>query len=394
MTAVLVVLVVIVALLLVLAGSAIRILREYERGVVFRLGRLIEPKGPGLIVLIPIVDRMVRVDLRTITLDVPTQEVITRDNVPVSVNAVVYFRVVDPNRSVTEVENFQHATSQIAQTTLRSRARQGRSRRRCWPSASGSTTTCRRSSTSRPSRGGSRSPPWRSRTSRCPDAMQRAMARQAEAERERRAKIINAEGEAQAAERLAEAADVIGRNPATMQLRYLQSLREIGNAQNATIVFPMPMDVIRPFLETTEQRLRATPRRRPVVARGSVTRTRARRAAVAISASRSTSARKKSRRVTIPAHPAVVDDRHDQHAVVDEDLGEPDVGEVGAARRCARGSCGADRLERQAWRFSIAASIDFGTNAGVPERADVPGEQCGDELALAEDAGVALVGRR
>jgi regulator of protease activity HflC (stomatin/prohibitin superfamily) len=249
-TAILVIVVVLAALLVALAGSAVRILREYERGVIFRLGRLIDQKGPGLILLIPIVDRMVRVDLRTITLNVPTQEVITHDNVPARVNAVAYFRVVDANRSVTEVESFLQATSQMAQTTLRS----------ILGKADLDTLLAERERLNDDLQTiiDQQTEPWGIKVTtveikdvEIPDAMQRAMARQAEAERERRAKIINAEGEAQASERLAEAADVIGRNPATMQLRYLQSLREIGNAQNATIVFPMPMDIIKSFLNAS-----------------------------------------------------------------------------------------------------------------------------------------------
>jgi regulator of protease activity HflC (stomatin/prohibitin superfamily) len=251
MTAVLVVLGVVVALLVLLAGSAVRILREYERGVVFRLGRLIDQRGPGLILLIPVVDRMVRVDLRTITLNVPTQEVITHDNVPARVNAVAYFRVVDANRSVTDVESFLQATSQMSQTTLRS----------VLGKADLDTLLAERERLNDDLQTilDQQTEPWGVKVTaveikdvEIPDSMQRAMARQAEAERERRAKIINAEGEAQASQRLADAADVIGRNPATMQLRYLQSLREIGNAQNATIVFPMPMDLIKPFLDLTE----------------------------------------------------------------------------------------------------------------------------------------------
>jgi regulator of protease activity HflC (stomatin/prohibitin superfamily) len=251
MTSVLVVVVVLAALLAVLAGSAVRILREYERGVIFRLGRLIDQKGPGLILLIPIVDRMVRVDLRTITLNVPTQEVITRDNVPARVNAVAYFHVVDANRSVTAVETFLQATSQMAQTTLRS----------VLGKAELDTLLAERERLNDDLQTiiDQQTEPWGIKVTtveikdvEIPDSMQRAMARQAEAERERRAKIINAEGEAQASERLAAAADVIGRNPATMQLRYLQSLREIGNSQNATVVFPMPMDIIKPFLTGTQ----------------------------------------------------------------------------------------------------------------------------------------------
>jgi regulator of protease activity HflC (stomatin/prohibitin superfamily) len=239
---------VLAVLLLILLASAVRVLREYERGVIFRLGRLIAQKGPGLILLIPIVDQMVRVDLRTVTLNVPPQEVITRDNVTVRVNAVAYFRVIDPNRAVTEVENFLLATSQIAQTTLRSvlgkaeldsllaeRERLNAELQRIIDE---------------------QTEPWGVKVStvevkdvELPVEMQRAIARQAEAERERRAKIIAADGEFQAAEKLSQAADIFSRNPATLQLRYLQTLLELGVNQNSTIVFPLPIDLLKPLLE-------------------------------------------------------------------------------------------------------------------------------------------------
>ena len=267
MTAVLVVLVVIVALLVLLAGSSIRVLREYERGVIFRLGRLIDQKGPGLILLIPIVDRMVRMSLRTVTLNVPPQDIITRDNVTARVNAVAYFRVVDPNRSVTEVESFLQATSQIAQTTLRS----------VLGKADLDTLLSERERLNDDLQTiiDQQTEPWGVKVSvveikdvEIPGGMQQAMARQAEAERERRAKVINAEGEAQAASRLADAADVIGRNPTTLQLRYLQSLREIGNSPSSTIVFPLPMDLLKPLLQATssESEARAALERAPELA--------------------------------------------------------------------------------------------------------------------------------
>ncbi len=267
MTAVLVVLVVIVALLVLLAGSSIRVLREYERGVIFRLGRLIDQKGPGLILLIPIVDRMVRVSLRTVTLNVPPQDIITRDNVTARVNAVAYFRVVDPNRSVTEVESFLQATSQIAQTTLRS----------VLGKADLDTLLSERERLNDDLQTiiDQQTEPWGVKVSvveikdvEIPGGMQQAMARQAEAERERRAKVINAEGEAQAASRLADAADVIGRNPTTLQLRYLQSLREIGNSPSSTIVFPLPMDLLKPLLQatSTDSEARAALERAPELA--------------------------------------------------------------------------------------------------------------------------------
>src|SRR5690348_10908433 len=225
----------------ILLATAVRVLREYERGVIFRLGRLIAQKGPGLIILIPVIDRMVRVDLRTVTLNIPPQEVITRDNVPARVNAVAYFRVIDPNNAIVEVENFLLATSQIAQTTLRSvlgkadldqllseRERLNEDLQKIIDE---------------------QTEPWGVKVStveikdvEIPEQMQRAMARQAEAERERRAKIINSEGEYQAAEKLAQAADIISKNPATLQLRYLQTLLEMGVNQNTTIVFPLPID--------------------------------------------------------------------------------------------------------------------------------------------------------
>ncbi len=228
-------------------GASVRVLREYERGVVFRLGRLIATKGPGLILLIPLVDRMERVDLRTVTLNIPPQEVITRDNVPSSVNAVAYFRVVDSNRAIVEVENFLLATSQIAQTALRSVLGKAEldqllsERERL----NEELQTIIDESTE----------PWGVKVTaveikdvEIPEQMQRAMARQAEAERERRAKIINSEGEYQAAQKLTDAADIISTNPASLQLRYLQTLLEIGSNQNTTIVFPLPMDVLEPFL--------------------------------------------------------------------------------------------------------------------------------------------------
>ena len=249
MTAALVVFVVIVFFVVLYAIAAVKVLREYERGIVFRLGRLFpEPKGPGLFFLIPIVDRMVRVDLRTITLNIPPQEVITRDNVPVRVNAVAYFRIVEPKDAIVQVENFMVATSQIAQTTLRAvlgqhvldellseREKINAILQEIIDGATG---------------------PWGIKVSivemkdvEIPAGMQRAMARQAEAERERRAKVIAAEGEFQAAERLKDAAVVIEDHPIALQLRYLQTLIEIGTGNASTIIFPAPIDLIRPFLE-------------------------------------------------------------------------------------------------------------------------------------------------
>jgi regulator of protease activity HflC (stomatin/prohibitin superfamily) len=242
------VIVVIAFFVLILLGSAVRVLREYERGVIFRLGRLIAQKGPGLILLIPIIDRMVRVDLRTVTLNIPPQEVITRDNVPARVNAVAYFRVVDPNNAIVEVENFLLATSQIAQTTLRS----------VLGKADLDQLLAERERLNEDLQKiiDEQTEPWGVKVTtveikdvEIPEQMQRAMARQAEAERERRAKIINSEGEYQAAEKLADAADIISRNPATLQLRYLQTLLEMGVNQNTTIVFPLPIELIDAFAE-------------------------------------------------------------------------------------------------------------------------------------------------
>ncbi len=240
---------VVVFLFVLFLISAIKVAREYERGIVFRLGRLLpEPKGPGLFVLIPIVDRMVRVDLRTITLNIPPQEVITKDNVPVRVNAVAYFRIVQPQDAIVQVENFMVATSQKAQTTLRSVLGQHQldellsEREKINAILQGIIDEA--------------TGPWGIKVSavevkdvEIPAGMQRAMARQAEAERERRAKIINAEGEFQAAERLKDAAIVIEEHPIALQLRYLQTLLEIGGTNNSTIIFPAPIDLIKPFLE-------------------------------------------------------------------------------------------------------------------------------------------------
>lgn len=247
MTAVLTVVIVLVVLGILLAGSSVRVLREYERGVVFRLGRLVAQKGPGIIFLIPVVDRMIRVGLRTVTLNIPSQEVITRDNVPARVTAVTYFRVVDANRSVVEIEDFLAATSQIAQTTLRS----------ILGKAELDTLLSERERLNEDLQKiiDDQTEPWGIKVTtveikdvEIPENMQRAIARQAEAERERRAKVINAEGEFQASAKLADAADVMARNPTTLQLRYLQTLLEIGGGTNSTVVVPLPVDLIRPLL--------------------------------------------------------------------------------------------------------------------------------------------------
>jgi hypothetical protein len=231
-----------------LAGASVRILREYERAVVFRLGRVIDQKGPGLVLLIPGIDRMVRVSLRTITLRIPHQEVITRDNVPVKVAAVAYFRVIDPRRSVLEIADYMGATLQIAQTTLRS----------VLGKAELDTLLAERERLNESLQQiiDEQTEPWGIKVTiveikdvEIPDRMQQAIARQAEAERNRRAKVINAEGEYQAAGRLADAAEVIRPNPTTIQLRYLQALTDISGHQASTIVFPLPLDMLRPLLE-------------------------------------------------------------------------------------------------------------------------------------------------
>ncbi|HEY1596429.1 MAG TPA: slipin family protein [Thermoleophilaceae bacterium] len=237
---------IVVFFIVILVAASIRVLREYERGVIFRLGRLIAQKGPGLILLIPVIDRMVRVDLRTVTLNIPPQEVITRDNVTARVNAVCYFRVIDPNRSIVEVENFLVATSQIAQTTLRS----------VLGTADFDTLLSERDRLNVDLQKiiDEQTEPWGVKVTtveikdvEIPQGMQRAIARQAEAERERRAKIISSEGEYQAAARLFDAAEIISKNPATIQLRYLQTLLELGSGQASTIVFPLPIDLIGPL---------------------------------------------------------------------------------------------------------------------------------------------------
>jgi regulator of protease activity HflC (stomatin/prohibitin superfamily) len=237
-------------IVVVLLTSAVKIIPEYQRGVVFRLGRLVGAKGPGLVIIVPFVDRMVRADLRVVTLDVPVQEVITKDNVPIKVNAVVYFRVMDPNRSVVEVENYIMATSQLSQTTLRSVI--GR--------AELDEVLSERDKINLELQKiiDEKTDPWGIKVSavevkelELPEGMKRAMARQAEAERERRAKIISAEGEAQAAERLSEAARIMSVSPVTLQLRYLQTMREIASEKNAMTLFPFPFEIIKAFLDRT-----------------------------------------------------------------------------------------------------------------------------------------------
>jgi regulator of protease activity HflC (stomatin/prohibitin superfamily) len=253
MTTVLIAVAALAVLFILLVSASVRVAREYERGVIFRLGRLKSPpRGPGLFFLIPVIDKMVKVDLRTVTLNVPPQEVITKDNVPVRVNAVAYFRIIDPERAIVQIENFMVATSQISQTTLRSvlgqhvldellseREKINEILQRIIDEATA---------------------PWGIKVSivevkdvEIPAGMQRAMARQAEAERERRAKVINAEGEFQASERLREAAQVMASQPIALQLRSLQTLLELGASQSNTIIFPVPLDLINSFIARQNQ---------------------------------------------------------------------------------------------------------------------------------------------
>ena len=238
----------VVVVIIMFLWAALKILKEYERGVIFRLGRVIKTKGPGLIILIPIIDKMVKVSLRLVAMDVPPQDVITRDNVSIKVNAVIYFRVMEPTKATIEVENFLFATSQLAQTTLRSVCGQVELdellAEREKINAQLQTILDKHTD------------PWGIKVTTVevkhidlPQEMQRAMAKQAEAERERRAKVINAEGEFQAAARLTEAAGIIQQHPEALQLRYLQTLREISSESNSTTLFPIPIDLISPFIK-------------------------------------------------------------------------------------------------------------------------------------------------
>ncbi len=243
--------IVIIVFAVLILGNAIRILREYERAVVFRLGRLVSAngvRGPGLILLIPLIDKMVRVSLRTVVMDVPPQDVITQDNVSIKVNAVVYFRVIQPNKAVVEVENFLVATSQLSQTTLRSVLGQSEL----------DDLLSQREKINQKLQQiiDAHTEPWGVKVSNVevkqidlPQEMQRAMARQAEAERERRSKVIAAEGEFQASQRLADAATILSAQPSALTLRYLQTLREIATENNSTTIFPVPVDLLKPFLE-------------------------------------------------------------------------------------------------------------------------------------------------
>ena len=238
----------VVVLVLLFLWAAVKILNEYERGVIFRLGRIINAKGPGLIILIPVIDRMVRVSLRLVAMDIDPQDVITRDNVSVKVNAVIYFRVIDPVKAIVEVENYNYAMSQLAQTTLRSV---------CGQAELDELLSDREKINSQLQEIlDMHTDPWGIKVATVelkhidlPTEMQRAMARQAEAERERRAKVINAEGEYQAANRLAEAAAIIREHPMALQLRYLQTMREMAAENNSTTLFPIPIDLFRPFIE-------------------------------------------------------------------------------------------------------------------------------------------------
>jgi len=243
----------IVVLVIFLLSSSIRVLREYERGVIFRLGRLIAAKGPGIFLIIPVIDRMVKVSLRTVVMDVPPQDIITKDNVSVKVNAVVYFRVVDPSKAVVEVEDYLYATSQLSQTTLRSILGQAEldellsSREKINADLQQILDT--------------HTDPWGIKVSQVeikhvdlPTEMQRAMAKQAAAERERRGNVINAEGEFQASNRLFEAGEILNKQPVTIQLRFLQTLREIATENNSTIIFPVPIDLFKPFMKLLEDK--------------------------------------------------------------------------------------------------------------------------------------------
>ena len=245
--------VILVIFAVIVLSNSIRVLREYERGVIFRLGRLIAAKGPGVIFLIPIVDRIVKVSLRTVVLDVPTQDVITRDNVSIKVNAVIYFRVVHPEKAIVEVENFLFATSQLSQTTLRSVLGQSEM----------DELLAQRDKINAKLQQiiDEHAEPWGIKVSNVevkqidlPIEMQRAMAKQAEAERERRAKVVHAEGEFQASQKLLEAANIISMNPVSLQLRFLQTLTEVAVDKNSTILFPVPIDILEPFLKRSRKK--------------------------------------------------------------------------------------------------------------------------------------------
>lgn len=238
---------IVVVLVVIFLFSAVKILREYERAVIFRLGRLMPHRGPGIVLVIPIIETMQRIDMRTLTLDIPSQDVITRDNVSVKVNAVLYFRVLDPSKALVEIENYLFATSQLAQTTLRSVCGQAE--------LDELLSEREKINTDLQEIVDTQTDPWGIKVSMVevkhidlPQEMQRALAKQAEAERERRAKVINAEGEFQAAQKLADASVIIEQHPVALQLRYLQTLSEIATENNSTTLFPIPIDLLRPFL--------------------------------------------------------------------------------------------------------------------------------------------------
>lgn len=246
-------------LVLLFLSSAVKILNEYERGVVFRLGRVIGSKGPGLILLIPVIDKMIRVDLRVVAMDVPAQDVITRDNVTIKVSAVLYFRVIDPNRAIVGVENYLYATSQLSQTTLRSVCGQAE--------LDDLLASREKINTHLQEILDKDTEPWGVKVAKVeiknidlPQEMQRAIAKQAEAERERRAKVIGAEGEFQAAQKLSDAAKIIGENPIALQLRYLQTLREVAAENNSTTIFPVPIDLLTPFMQMAKMVTPAPPK--------------------------------------------------------------------------------------------------------------------------------------
>jgi regulator of protease activity HflC (stomatin/prohibitin superfamily) len=240
-----------IVIAVVLLISGIKTLKEYERGVIFRLGRMVEPRGPGIIYVIPGIEKMVRMDLRTVTMDIPAQDVITRDNVSVKVNGVLYFRILDANRAVREVENYLFATSQLSQVTLRSVCGQAE--------LDELLSERERINTRIQEILDAQTDPWGIKVVLVelkhidlPQEMQRAMAKQAEAERERRAKVIHADGEFQASQKLADAAEVIGRQPMALQLRFLQSLVEVASEKNSTTIFPVPIDLLTPFLKKSD----------------------------------------------------------------------------------------------------------------------------------------------
>jgi regulator of protease activity HflC (stomatin/prohibitin superfamily) len=238
----------VIVLLVFFVVSGVKVLKEYERAVIFRLGRLVEARGPGIIYVIPVIERMQRVELRTVTMDVPPQDVITKDNVSVKVSAVLYFRVIDANRAVVEVVDYLFATSQLAQTTLRSVCGQ-RELDELLAEREKINTHIQEILDSQTDPWGIKVVTVEVKQIDLPQEMQRAIARQAEAERERRAKVINAEGEFQAAQKLADASAVIGQHPMALQLRFLQTLTEVASENNSTTIFPLPIDLITPFLK-------------------------------------------------------------------------------------------------------------------------------------------------